>query len=47
MSHTLRRILPIAALCVATLLGGCVVYPAPGYYGHAYHDHGYRGGWYR
>ncbi|MGA3004168.1 MAG: hypothetical protein ABSE20_20850 [Acetobacteraceae bacterium] len=35
MSRTLRRI--VAALCLATLLGGCVVVPArPGYYGPHY-----------
>ena len=30
----------IAALALASLLGGCVVYPAsPGYYYHPYHWH--------
>jgi hypothetical protein len=34
MSRTLRRFMPIAALCLATLLGGCVVVPEhPGYWG--------------
>jgi hypothetical protein len=46
----LRRMLPLAALGLAAMLGGCVVYPAyPGYgygypspyYGGAY----YTGGW--
>ena len=27
MSHLLRRVVPVAALCFATLLGGCVVVP--------------------
>ena len=50
MSRTLRRFMPIAALCLATLVGGCVVVPeGPGYYGHGY-GHGYYGhgwGWHR
>jgi hypothetical protein len=34
MSRTLRRLMPVAALCLATLLGGCVVVPEhPGYWG--------------
>jgi hypothetical protein len=37
--HTLRRFIPIAALCLATLLGGCVVVPEGGY------RHGWHGGW--
>jgi len=27
MSRTLRRLMPIVALCLATLVGGCVVVP--------------------
>ena len=40
MSHLLRRALPIAALCLATLLGGCVVEPGWGWggYRHGWHD---------
>lgn len=38
MSKTLRRCLPLAVLCIAMLLGGCVVVPArPYYYGPHWH----------
>ena len=54
MSRTLRRFMPIAALCLATLLGGCVVVPEGGYrngwYGRDWHEggrEGWRGGWHR
>ena len=53
----LRTILPVVALGLATLLGGCVVYPAypaygygyaaPGYYGGVYYGGDYGGGWRR
>jgi hypothetical protein len=33
MSRKFGRFIPIAALCLATLLGGCVVVPAHPYYG--------------
>jgi hypothetical protein len=37
-----RRLLPLAALTLAALLGGCIAYPAnPGY---GYQDGGYYGG---
>jgi hypothetical protein len=36
MSRKLRRFMPIAALCLATLVGGCVVVPE---------HHGYWPGW--
>jgi len=36
MSRTLRRFMPVAALCLATLLGGCVVVPER----HAYYAPG-------
>jgi hypothetical protein len=46
MSLLLRRILPVAALGLATLLGGCII--DPGYGGGGYR-HGWwgheRGGW--
>ena len=29
-----RRLLPLAALTLAALLGGCVAYPGYGYYGY-------------
>ena len=40
MSRNVRRLIPVAALALATLLGGCVVVPGHGYYGHPYW-----GGW--
>jgi len=54
----LRSMLPLAALGLAAILGGCVAYPAyPGYpgYGYGYAApayygggyYGYRGGWRR
>lgn len=40
-----RRCLPIIALALATVLGGCVVYPAGGYredgYGYGHHHRHY------
>jgi hypothetical protein len=47
----LRSMLPVAALALAAILGGCVAYPAyPGYgYGYrapGYYPGGYYGGWY-
>jgi hypothetical protein len=45
MSRKIRRSLPILALCLATLLGGCVVVPGPpGYYGPHW---GWGHGWHR
>jgi|tagenome__1003787_1003787.scaffolds.fasta_scaffold17432548_2 hypothetical protein len=44
MSRLLRRALPIAALCVSTLLGGCIVDPGYGGYRHGWYGHD-RGGW--
>jgi hypothetical protein len=41
MSRMLRRLMPVAALCLATLLGGCVVVP----YGHGWYGHGWHDGW--
>ena len=35
MSHTIRRFIPIAALCLATLVAGCVVVPERRAYGPA------------
>jgi hypothetical protein len=32
MSRALRRFAPIVAVCLATLLGGCVVVPAHSHY---------------
>lgn len=40
MSRFFRLTVPVAALCIATLLGGCIVVPDRGYYRPAYH-------WYR
>lgn len=37
MSRFLRRVLPVIALCMATLLGGCIVVPE--------HHHWYGGGY--
>ena len=31
----------IAGALLAATLGGCVIAPAPGYYGGGYHHHGY------
>jgi hypothetical protein len=51
MIRKLRRAVPIVALCLATLLGGCIV--APGYGGGGYRHgwwgggHGDRDGWRR
>ncbi len=47
MACTLRRILPVAALCLATLLGGCVYAPewGGGGYHHGWWGHGW--GWHR
>lgn len=45
MSRTLRRFMPIAALCLATLLGGCVVVPWGGGYGRGGWGHGGHEGW--
>jgi hypothetical protein len=42
MSRTIRHFMPIAALCLATLLGGCVIFPERGYDGG--HPH-WGGGW--
>lgn len=40
-----RGLLSLGALALATLLGGCVVYPAyPGYYGGGYGGPYYGGG---
>jgi hypothetical protein len=41
MSRGIRRLLPVAALCLATLLGGCVIFPE--HYGHGHHWG--EGGW--
>src|ERR1700677_4282731 len=44
MSRGIRRFMPIAALCLATLLGGCVIVPER----HAYYAPGpvvWGGGW--
>ena len=38
----LRGLLPLAALALAALLGGCVAYPA--YPGYGYYGGGYYGG---
>jgi hypothetical protein len=35
MSYNFRRLIPIAALALATLLGGCVVVPERPFYRHA------------
>jgi hypothetical protein len=45
MLRTLRRLLPVAALCLAAFLGGCVIVPAG--YGYGYGGHEWRGGWHR
>jgi hypothetical protein len=37
-----RKLLPIAALGLAALLGGCYAYPA--YPGYGYYNNGYYGG---
>jgi len=38
--------MPVAALCLATLLGGCVVVPEGGYgHGHGRGWYGHGGGW--
>jgi hypothetical protein len=58
MANRSRLLLPLAALGLAVMLGGCVVYPAypayPGYgYGYGYAPYyggayvGYGGGWHR
>jgi hypothetical protein len=39
-----RRLLPLAALTLAVLLGGCIAYPA--YPGYGYYG-GWHGGWRR
>ena len=44
MSHVLRRALPVFALCLATLLGGCVIEPWGGYR-HGWYGPGWHGGW--
>ncbi|WP_164707847.1 hypothetical protein [Paraburkholderia phosphatilytica] len=37
----------IAGALLASMLGGCVIAPAPGYYGGGYyHPHYYGGGYY-
>ena len=43
-----NRGLPLVALALAAVLGGCVAYPAypeygGGYYGGGWHGHGWRG----
>jgi hypothetical protein len=43
MSRTFRRIMPVVALSLATLLGGCVI--EPGHGGHFWGGHGW--GWRR
>jgi hypothetical protein len=42
-THSKQRRLTalVAALALAGVLSGCVVYPAGGYYGHGYHAHHY------
>jgi hypothetical protein len=40
MSHTLRRI--VAVLCLATLLGGCVIVPERHGYWGPHHGWGWR-----
>ena len=53
-SKTRRLAALVAVLALAGVLGGCVVYPAGGYYGggygyygggYAHHHHGDRDGW--
>ncbi len=43
MSNTFRRLIPVLALCLATVLGGCVIVPER----HAYYVPGpvVVGGW--
>ena len=36
----------VLAIAVALGLGGCVAYPAPGYYSYGYYDGYYGGGYY-
>ena len=46
-SYRLRCLLPLAALALASVLGGCV-YPAYGYYGDGYYygrPYAYGGDW--
>ena len=50
MRRTIHRLGPVVAIGLATLLGGCVVYPDGGYYRHGWgwgwHDHGWHDrGW--
>jgi hypothetical protein len=48
MSRALRRLVPMVMLCLATLLGGCIVYPDGGYrHGWGWHDHDWHEGWHR
>ena len=44
----LRSLLPVAALLLAGMLGGCIIYPDHGYHHHGYYyGGGYGGGWRR
>ncbi len=45
MRGMVRKMLPILALGMAGLLGGCVVYPAYPSYGYGYHAPYYGGGY--
>ncbi len=46
MHRAIRRILPVVALGLATLLGGCIIAPERGGWGHGWWGHD-RGGWHR
>lgn len=46
MSNTLRRVVPIAMLCVAVVLAGCVVVPERRVHGPAVYTPGHvHAGW--
>jgi hypothetical protein len=47
MSRMFRRLVPVMTLCLATLLGGCVVYDGGYRHGWGWHDHGWHEGWHR
>ena len=45
MFRLIRRVSPLAALCLALSLTGCVVYPGGGYYNRGGWGPGWHQGW--